>query len=551
MSYLLDMLGKGLDGSLTDRLGHYFCTAGLVSLSELAARTQAEPGRADLQVRLGVAYLDAAQASEAIEHLQLACRHDPRHVPARLALACALEETGRTPDALEELERADGLQPNQPVVLFCIGFLLEKMSRPEQAAATYRRAIELDSDLVFARQRLAAVAVLRNELSEAIEQYAWLVQHDPGDTHARATLGQLHYRAGQPAEAVRHFEDSIAMEPENWALADEQVEALVAAGQIPEAVERLEEMLQTQGDLPDLHLRLADLYDRLDQDEPASTHYRAALDLQPNYLEGLVRFGTHHLMHGRWADASEAFAGAVDLNDRLLTAYVGLGVAQAAQRDEAGALSSFDLAAALEPNSSLLMREMARLQLRSALDCFAAGAAEPPCNLDPRSAASLEGHELLALQLERHAEHVRQEPHYADVRYRYGVLLRAEGLLREALEQFDAAIALNPAYTQAIIKKAITLKELDRDEEAVAAFRAALELKPQHVELHYRLALLYTDGRQFEEAVRQVEAASADAGPQTRARLALALQQIGLLDRAAATWRSLRRTFQTTGAARG
>jgi tetratricopeptide (TPR) repeat protein len=229
---------------------------------------------------------------------------------------------------------------------------------------------------------------------------------------------------------------------------------------------------------------------------------------------------------------------------------VGLGVAQGARGDDTAALGSFDLAAALEPNSSLLMREMARLQLKSALDCFAAGAAEPPCNLDPRRACSLEGHELLALQLERHAEHVRQEPHFADVRYRYGVLLRAEGLLSEALEQFEAAIALNPSYTQAIVKKAVTLQELGRPEQAVAAFKEALELKSEQLQLHYRLALLYTDGRQFEEAVRQVEAAGEDTAPQTRARLALALQQLGLQDRAASMWRSLRRTFQTNGAAK-
>jgi tetratricopeptide (TPR) repeat protein len=544
VSHLLEMLGKALDGGLADRLGHYFHTNAALGVDELTARAKAQPLRGDIQVRLGLAYLRAGQGAEAVQQLERACQSAPTDLAAHLALACAREETGQTLEALEEIQQVQRVHGGDPLVTFCLGLMLEKTARPEDAAAAYRQAIEINPELLAARQRLAAIALVNHDLDEAIGQYDWIVQQNPADTQARATLGQLCYRAGDFAEAVRHFEDAIAMEPENWALADEQVEALMAAGRFPEAIERLREMLEMQGDFPDLHLRLADLYDRVGQDEQAQLHYQAALDLQPNYLEALVRLGTHHLMHGRWAEASEAFAGAVELNDALMTAYVGLGVAQSAGGQDAAALATFDLAAALEPNSSLLMREMARLQLKSALASQLPAAADAPAQLEAKNLACPEGHELLAVQLERHAEHVRREPMHADVRYRNGVLLRAEGRSAEALEQFEAAITLNPSYTQAIIKKGVTLLELKRPPEALAAFTAAMELQPQYVDLHYRLALLYTDGRQFEQAVRQVEAAfAATEGHATRARLALALQQMGLLDRAAATWRSLQKTF--------
>jgi hypothetical protein len=59
--------------------------------------------------------------------------------------------------------------------------------------------------------------------------------------------------------------------------------------------------------------------------------------------------------------------------------------------------------------------------------------------------------------------------------------------------------------------------------------------------VHYRLGLLYTDRRQFEEAARHMEQAAEGSGgnENVRAGLALSLQNMGLMDRSAATWRSL------------
>ena len=78
-------------------------------------------------------------------------------------------------------------------------------------------------------------------------------------------------------------------------------------------------------------------------------------------------------------------------------------------------------------------------------------------------------------------------------------------------------------------------------DRAVDTFRRALEIEPEYVDVHYRLGLLYTDRRLFDQAVRHMEAAAGGEPANTRLRagLALSLQNMGLMDRAAATWRSL------------
>jgi len=545
VSHLLELLGRGLDNELGDLLRRYYWSPQTKSIEELEQTCREHPNWPDVQFQLGLAHLRAVQLDEAVEHLSAACRQKPDYLAARLALAAACEEQADTPRAMEHLKIANQTHPGEATILFAIGFCLERLSRPKEAAEYYRDAVARDGSLLPARERLACLAVLADDMEEAIRQYKVLRQERPEDSWIRTALAHLHYRAGQYDQAVEEFECAIAMEPENWALMNDEVEALAADGNIREAIERLHKLIEEQGPFADLHARLADLYSQAGDDEAALNHYRTALELQPGYLEAKVKLGTHHLVFGRWEEAAEAFCEAAELNEKVLVNYVGMGVAQAAAGRRAEAMNSFDLAAAVEPNSTLLVSEMARLQLKAlAADAFLRNfeKSEEPVSLQNE----LDNDCLLRRQLERHAEQIALHPNHADVRYRYGVLLRAEGRGGEAIEQFAKAVEVNPTYVRAIIKLGITQQELGRVEEAIETFKKALEVAPKFVDLHYRLGLLYTDRRQFEDAVRHMEAAAQGApdSGQIRAGLALSLQNMGLIDRAAATWRSLSKLHQ-------
>ncbi|KPK82631.1 MAG: hypothetical protein AMJ81_09700 [Phycisphaerae bacterium SM23_33] len=540
MSYLLELLAKGLEAGVAEMLERYLRLGAGKPLEQLQELCRRHPDRADLQCQLGMAYLRGMQYAAAIEHLLPACRQDPDHLAARLALAAAYDETGQPAKALEQLQTANQTHPGCPEVIFAIGYCLEKLSRPEAAAEYYRDVIKARADHAPARQRLAAIALLRDDTAEAVAQYQQLRNLDGGDTFVRATLAHLYCRAGRYRDAVQEFEAVIAMEPDNWALMDEEVEALVQAGQARDATERLYRLIETQGPFPDLHLRLADILSGMGRDHEATSHYLAALQADPEYVEARTSLGAHHLIHGRWAEAAESFHNAAELNDRLVTCYVGLAVAQSAAGKPNEAVETLQLAAAIEPNSGVLLQETARLQLKAAVaEEFQRNV--QPHDTPPLAEPDLDNDDLLQAQVSRHAEQVQTHPEYADVRYRYGVLLRAEGRLGEAMEQFAKAVEINPAYVDAIIRLGITQQDLGRIDQALETFEKAVELKGEYVDLHYRMALLHTDRRQFAEAVEHMERAAGLSPGNTliRARLALCLQNMGLMDRAAATWRSL------------
>jgi len=527
-------------------LDRYFWSPSAKGLNELEACCREHPDWPDIQCQLGLAHLRAMRTDQAIQHLWQACRQNPDYLAGRVALAAAYEESGQPQRALEQLKIANQIRPGEAPILFAIGFCCEKLQRPEDAAEYYRDAVARDASFTPARERLAVVGVVLGQSEEAIEQYEIMRHEEPHQTWVHSALAHLYYRCGRYPEAIEEFETAISMEPQNWALMDDAVEALVAGGQVREAIDRLHVLAKQQGPFADIYVRLGDLYTQVNDDSAAQKYYEAALQMHPGYLEATAKLGNHHLDCGRWDQAAEAFHQAAEINDRAMTNYVGLGVAQLAAGKKAEAMNSFDLASAIEPNSTLLMSEIARLQLKAAvadefLKSFRGGQDMPIAEID------LDNDDLLHKQIERHAEQVMQHGNHADVRYHYGVLLRAENRTGEAMEQFAKAVEINPTYIQAIIKLGICRQEVGMADEAIETFKRALELEPTYVDLPYRLGLLYTDRRLFDQAVSRMETAAGGApdNEQIRASFALALQNMGLMDRAAATWRSFWKLHQT------
>lgn len=94
-------------------------------------------------------------------------------------------------DDLGALERCAALQPDDVEILADLGSVYESAGRPRDAEAVYRRALDRDSD------------------------YA--------DLHAR--LGRLLLARGEAAEARRHAERALTLQPNRQALEDLVAEA--------------------------------------------------------------------------------------------------------------------------------------------------------------------------------------------------------------------------------------------------------------------------------------------------------------------------------------
>lgn len=536
MSYLMEMLGCGLLGELLSAFENQLPQCPEDDVRTLRKRRQDSPGCADLAVRHGMACLRDGLWAESKTAFEAGLELSDSPAQPALGLACVYDELGRLDETLRCLFLAHTHDPSDPAIVFAIAFCKERNGDADGAVDYYERAIALCPRLRNAFERLAAIAIRKRDLDEAARCYECLSQIEPGDIDVLMMLASLHLESGRSLEAIALFERALLIEPQSADGTIEEATELAEAGQITEAISKLQAFVKKYPGIPDFHVYLGDLHVKDGDDVSAMAEYEAALEIQPTYLEATVKLGTQHLRSGRYSEAAQAFNNAVELNDRLVTAYVGLGVAQDACGRTSESQATFDLAASLDPNSTLLFAETARLHLkaertRRARDVIVGGADET----EP------ENDELFRQQILQYEQALALWPGHADLYYRYGLLLRQVGAYERATEAFEDAVRINPCYVKAIIKLGICQRERGRTDEAVATFRSALKLQGDAVDAHYELGLLFAQRNQFELAVEAFEAGLEHNREDVafRANLALSLQAIGMLDRAASTWRSI------------
>lgn len=101
-------------------------------------------------------------------------------------------------------------QPDSISLHYYLGVALQLQGRAEEAAAVYRRLIELKPDYVQAHANLGVVVKDLGSLSKAEQHLRHAMTLDPSNRGARASLSQVLLAAGRYEEAWPYFEDRWA-----------------------------------------------------------------------------------------------------------------------------------------------------------------------------------------------------------------------------------------------------------------------------------------------------------------------------------------------------
>lgn len=539
MSYLLEALGRGLLGQLSDAFESQLPSARPEQEVSDGARPNPE-GSLNAGMRMGMFYLRSLRFADARRTFEQLLELTPNKLQPALGLACVYDELGQSQNALRFLTMAQAHDPLDPSIAFALGYCLERAGNTDAAVASYRRSIELCPRLRNGYERLAAVEIQQRHFQEAIYWYERLVELEPGDLDVLLTLGSLHLQLGESERGIERFQRALLVEPD---ASDDAEESLQRISDSDDALQTMECVVERYPGVAEFRLKLGDMYRSAGRPERAIEEYQTAVELEPNLLEASVKYGTQLLRMGRYAESAQQFNRSVELNDRLMTAFVGLGIAQHEAGHKQEALATLDLAASLEPNTTLLYSEAARLQFRA--ESREEGAAEDEDGLEivdeSETHETSDDTDFLHETIRRHEQVLLSKPQYADLHYRHGLLLRQVGRYREAIQAFRNALTINPNYLKALIKLGVCLKEAGDDDDAIQMFRRALMLDTNFVDVHYQLGLLFAQRSQFDLAVEHFEHAVAGNSQNLafRQNLALALQNIGMVDRAAETWRSI------------
>ena len=126
------------------------------------------------------------------------------------------------------------------------------------------------------------------------------------------------------------------------------------------------------------------------------------------------------------------------------------------------------------------------------------------------------------------------------------------GDLARAGDSFENALKINPTHYRARTKCAICFHETNRKSVAIDMLVKPEPIDSSTLELHYKTAILYCDKSRFTQALANLESTMKNnyAEPDAALNIEVVLENLGLIDRAVATWDRLTETAHNAISAR-
>jgi tetratricopeptide (TPR) repeat protein len=524
MSTLLEILGRAITVDTTDLIRYWLDAVKLPKDNSEPAQYQQLNKIIEL---LGDRKLDAAQ-----EQIRLYLFENPSCARGRLAAAAVFLQKNQIQNAIEELNSVYLRQPNNTMALYALGHCYERLGKESQAIEFYQDCLKFKSYLQLPAQRLAAIYFKNGQFEKTIQQYELLKNEYPDDISTLVTLGHLYIAGLEYTKAIETFNAAILLHPGNFYTDDDDIDQLIADGQLYDALERIQDLLQNQPDRPDLFAKCADVLSMLGSTAEAVSQYEEAIRLCPDFLEATIKLGTQYLQINAEQSAAKQFNRAVEINDKIVDAYIGLATASKLADDMSYALATLSLAAAIQPNSSFLFAETATLQFKAR---FGQSFPYP----DGHDAAS-----LIEAVICAHQKQITRQPQNPDLHYRLGVLMMSVARLGEAIKSFKTALKINPTYHRASSKLAVCLFETGQKNIALEHLNAPDYLDKDTLQLHYKIAMLYCDRLKFASSLINLDRLLEENFTRADAtvNISIVLQNLGLLDRVTATWDNLSET---------
>ena len=223
---------------------------------QFAESLRLEPDVPAAHYNFGQALANLRRWDEAVDHFRRALALSPDYGLAHQGLGTALEAVGRHDEALASFERALQLMPTGEAH-YNVGVLLQARGRVDEARAHYEEAVRLDPASPEPHFALGVLAVGRGSSRDAAAAFKRVLDLRAGWTEARLELAWIRATSHDPAarnpgEAVALAERGVAeLHKENAHALDVLAAAHAAAGEFPRAiaaVRRALDLLRAEND---------------------------------------------------------------------------------------------------------------------------------------------------------------------------------------------------------------------------------------------------------------------------------------------------------------
>ena len=162
------------------------------------------------------------------------------------------------------------------------GVALQRNGQPDESANAYRRALDLDRDLLEARLNLGTLYLEQNQAESAKTEFTAYTLRRPNDAAGWLKLGSAQLKLGEIVPAERSFSSVYHMDTNNPAALNGLGLARIQRNRPREAAQFFAAAVQAQPDYAPALLNLASVNQQYLRDNKAALdNYRAYLALTP------------------------------------------------------------------------------------------------------------------------------------------------------------------------------------------------------------------------------------------------------------------------------
>jgi tetratricopeptide (TPR) repeat protein len=322
----------------------------------------------------------AGKFSDAESIYRLILRAHPEDVDALHLLGMLCHSRGDSAQAESLIRKAISLHPKQPIFYSNLGVVLTAMGKHSDAIKAYEDAYahaplsaETLNNLGVAFYAIGCTPqaidafkqslILKSDYIDARNNLMQLLKIYHNSAAAEHTIADLLHEAGRDIEAIVHYRNAIALDPDFIAAHNNLANLLTDAGQLTEAIPVYLRALSLQPDSPDLLSNLGNAMREARQPESAMQCYRRALELDPDHVKTHNNIGNALCESGDWQHAIDSYERALAIDPRFAETLNNLGTALEEMGERDRAFSLYQRALELSPHSISAPWNIALLQL--------------------------------------------------------------------------------------------------------------------------------------------------------------------------------------------
>ena len=258
--------------------------------------------------------------------------------------------------------------PEDAGALLNAGNALGRRGRLEEAAASFRRALELQPEFAEAHNNFGDLLLELARFDEAAASFRRAIAIRPQYAAAYANLGKALLRLGDAQASAESCRRALELQPEFAEAHNSLGNALAYLARFDAAIAAFRRALAISPDFAEAHANLGNALRSIGWLDEAVAHYRRALSIDPEFVSVYGELATSLRLQGRTAEAEAACREALRLRpDSAATVAILAEVrADAGRFTEAQEL--FTRALSIDPESVEALSGTVRVRRMTAAD---------------------------------------------------------------------------------------------------------------------------------------------------------------------------------------